>query len=453
MMQRNSLRLIVACLFILTMWVSEGSAQFVSEEGLSDQKKTRLPIDYAAFASDNPDMIRLELYYQIYNPVLKFQKVGGVFEADYEMSVVVLDNNENRVAAVKHKKTATAASGQQTRSWSDFRVRQVNFDLPPGKYRVEFTLSDEDTEAILSRELKLKLKDYINRWPTLSDIELVQATEPRQKSAIGTDGTEGAESFAKGDYAVIPSVTGGFGGDQGSPLIYYLEIYRGTSLSESVGIETVLRSKTKGMVYRDTTTVLLTTPTVQQIRQITLTDFLAGDYDLEVVLKGRRNKKLDAVQKDLRINWSTEALLKYNYETAVDQLSYIASGSETDKLKKIKTFEERLKAFNEFWLQRDPTPGTLQNELKLEFYRRVGIANDRFTVMRREGWRTDRGRIYIQYGEPDQIDDYPVAADRRPYQEWHYYRHGAYLKFTFVDEFEDGDYRLQYPYDGLNQRP
>ena len=73
--------------------------------------------------------------------------------------------------------------------------------------------------------------------------------------------------------------------------------------------------------------------------------------------------------------------------------------------------------------------------------------------MGREGWRSDRGRIYIQYGEPDQIDDYPVAAGGRPYQLWHYYSHGAYRKFTFVDEYEDGDYRLQFPYDGLNQRP
>ena len=73
--------------------------------------------------------------------------------------------------------------------------------------------------------------------------------------------------------------------------------------------------------------------------------------------------------------------------------------------------------------------------------------------MGRDGWRSDRGKIYIQYGEPDQIDDYPVAINGKPFQEWHYYRHGSYRKFVFVDEYEDGDYRLQYPYDGLYQRP
>jgi hypothetical protein len=73
--------------------------------------------------------------------------------------------------------------------------------------------------------------------------------------------------------------------------------------------------------------------------------------------------------------------------------------------------------------------------------------------MRRNGWRTDRGRIYIMFGEPDQLDDYPYAPDTHPYQEWHYYRQGRYRKFFFVDENEDGEYRLVYPYDGLYMRP
>lgn len=46
-----------------------------------------------------------------------------------------------------------------------------------------------------------------------------------------------------------------------------------------------------------------------------------------------------------------------------------------------------------------------------------------------------------------------MSPDALPYQIWHYYREGAYRRFTFVDENEDGDYRLQFPYDGLNQRP
>ena len=61
----------------------------------------------------------------------------------------------------------------------------------------------------------------------------------------------------------------------------------------------------------------------------------------------------------------------------------------------------------------DPTPGTFENEAKNEFYRRVAVANHNFSFLFGNGWRTDRGRIYIMYGQPDQIDDFPVVSDRR----------------------------------------
>ncbi len=418
--------------------------QFPSARQFVQEEENRLPVEYAIFAADSAGMVSLELYYQIFNHVLQFQKVGEIFEAHYEMSVTIKGKKGKQIAASSRTRKIKAASEQQATSSADYRTRQLNFDLPPGKYKVALTLRDKNAKTTLSRDLDLKLNSPIRRLPTLSDIELVQFAEQRQESA---------KSFAKGDLTVIPSVTGSFGGEENSRLLYYMEIYRGTDLAERVRMETILREKKRKMVYRDSVTVLLPEASVRQLREVSLSDFRPGDYELEVVLKGRRNKKLDMKRKEFEIRWSVEAALKHDYETAVDQLAYIASRDEIKELKKTKTLEKRIKAFNKFWREHDPTPETPENELKTAFYRRVNFANQRFTVMGREGWRSDRGRIYIQYGEPDQIDDYPVAAGGRPYQLWHYYSQGAYRKFTFVDEHEDGDYRLQFPYDGLNQRP
>jgi len=442
-MRNRFCRCVLFIFLALTVSVSHGKGQYGSIQGFSNKEELLLPVAYAAFASDSSGMIRLELYYQIYNSVLQFQRVEEIIEADYEMSIIVRDEKGNRVGASTQDKKVKVASEQQAKSWSDFRIKQVNFDLPPGTYKVEFTLKDKNYKTIIDRELKVKLHDYANRLPTLSDIELVQDGGPRQK---------GSESFIKGNLTVVPSVTAEFGGDENTRLMFYLEIYRGSDSKEAVRMETVLRSKAGGMVYRDSSTILLSLPTVCQIREITISDFLPGDYELLVVLRGRRDKKLDARSKELRISWSTEAVLEHDYKTAVEQLAYIGSRADIKKLKNLKNREERKEAFHDFWLKRDPTPGTPQNELKIEFYRRVTIANEKFTIMMREGWRTDRGRIYIQFGEPDQIDDYPVAANRRPYQEWHYFRRGRYRMFTFVDEYDDGDYRLQFPYDGLHQQ-
>jgi hypothetical protein len=70
--------------------------------------------------------------------------------------------------------------------------------------------------------------------------------------------------------------------------------------------------------------------------------------------------------------------------------------------------------------------------------------------MKKEGWKTTRGMIYIMYGEPDELEDYPFELSRKPYQVWLYYRLSPPRKFLFIDEWGTGDYELQPPYNGLD---
>ncbi len=411
-------------------------------------KRTRtpdkLPVDYAVFSSDSTHLLRLELYYQISNNVLQFQKVSNLLQAHYEISVTAKNKKGKLFASFSKEGKITAKNEQQATAHTIYRTKQVNFELEPGKYTIDFTLRDKNAKSVVNRQLKVKLEPYGGKLPRLSDIELAQYATQKQ---------EGAEDFTKGNLTIVPSVTRSYGGDSNGNLLYYQEIYRGSKNMDKIRVETILRNKSGKMVYRDSATAQLTAPVTRQLRQISLKSFMPGKYDLEVVLKGRRNKEIDQKKTSFSIRWTAEAMLQYDYKAAVEQLSYIADKDDIKELKKITSHEERLKAFNDFWRKHDPTPGTAENELKREFYRRISIANEQFSVMGKEGWRTDRGRIFIQYGEPDRIDDFPLSDFGRPYQQWHYYSHGPYRKFTFVDEFNDGDYRLVYPYDGLNQRP
>ncbi|MFQ5453175.1 MAG: GWxTD domain-containing protein, partial [Candidatus Zixiibacteriota bacterium] len=294
------------------------------------------------------------------------------------------------------------------------------------------------------RNLKLKLKDFNRKPPHLSDVELVQAVKTSdEKYSI----------FDKGDYTLVPSVTHEYGNDDNFRLLFYMEIYQGENIAESVRVETVLRHSLKGMVYRDSLTTKLNDGITRQFRDISLENLFPGDYELILTLRGRRNKKVAEKHRDFNLVWSQKTLLKYDYKSVLGQLSLIAKKSDIEILKKSKTFEERLSAVDAFWLARDPTPGTEENEAQKQFYHRIYIANQNFSYLYQTGWKTDRGRIYIMYGEPDQIDDYPIVPNQSPYQEWHYYQGTRYRKFVFIDYNEDGDYRLQYPYDGLNVRP
>ncbi|MEW5993753.1 MAG: GWxTD domain-containing protein [Candidatus Zixiibacteriota bacterium] len=414
--------------------------QFPSVRGYVDKKQQLLPVDYAAFVSDSAGLVRLEIYYQVFNHVLQFEKREGLFEARYEVAVSVRDDDGRQVASDKSEGEIKTAGERRTRSTADYRTRQAVLDLPPGKYEVVVTLRDTQTRKTITHDLDIKLKNRIGRFPCLSDIELIQLAER---------GTEPSEIFAKGDMNLVPSVSGVMGGADEPRLLYYVEIYRGRDETDDVFTETILRTHGGKMVYRDSLTVPLTEWRTRQLRDVSIAQLRPGAYELEIILRGRRNKKLDERHKPFHVAWTAEALVTHHYETAVDQLEYIATGEETEQLRKLKTTEERKEGFEEFWKNHDPTPETPENELRSEFYERVSVANRRFSVYNREGWRTDRGRIYIQYGEPDQIDDQPVALGGRPYQRWYYYRYGAYRVFTFVDEYEDGDYRLQYPYDGL----
>jgi GWxTD domain-containing protein len=97
-----------------------------------------------------------------------------------------------------------------------------------------------------------------------------------------------------------------------------------------------------------------------------------------------------------------------------------------------------------FWARRDPTPGTPENELEEEFYARIAQATRKFReggAARIPGWRTDRGRIYVKYGPPDEVLSRPQPPGGLPYEVWKYTRKRL-LKYCFVDLTGFGNFVL-----------
>ncbi len=140
-----------------------------------------------------------------------------------------------------------------------------------------------------------------------------------------------------------------------------------------------------------------------------------------------------------------------------EDVKYIISEEEKKVFKDLQNDEEREKFVEQFWMRRDPDPRSYINSFKEEHYRRISYANDHFTSGI-PGWKTDRGRIYIMYGQPDNIDSHPTGgAYNRPYWEgggttttypfetW-WYRHiegiGSDIEIEFVDPSMTGEYRM-----------
>ena len=112
---------------------------------------------------------------------------------------------------------------------------------------------------------------------------------------------------------------------------------------------------------------------------------------------------------------------------------------------------EKREYLRRFWARRDPTPGTLRNEAETQFYRRIEAANREFReggAAAIPGWRTDRGRIFIRNGSPDEVLSRPQPLGGLPYEVWKYTT-GKQRKYCFVDLTRFGNYALVYTNDLL----
>ncbi len=140
-------------------------------------------------------------------------------------------------------------------------------------------------------------------------------------------------------------------------------------------------------------------------------------------------------------------------------MAYIITDVERKAFKALTTDEDREYFIKDFWLFRDPTPGTPENEFKDEHYRRIAYANEHFAGPNGlPGWKTDRGRIYITYGPPDEIEDHssggfyqrPAAegggtTSTFPFQQWRYkfiQGVGNNIIIEFVDPTNTGEFRM-----------
>ncbi|HEX8708136.1 MAG TPA: GWxTD domain-containing protein [Pyrinomonadaceae bacterium] len=150
--------------------------------------------------------------------------------------------------------------------------------------------------------------------------------------------------------------------------------------------------------------------------------------------------------------------LKRAYKDWLEKdVAYIITDQERQAFKKLTTDEEREQFIELFWRRRDPDPDTDENEYREEYYERIAYANERY-ASGIPGWKTDRGRIYIMYGKPDEIETHPTGGGYErpsyagggstttyPFEVW-FYRYlpgiGSGIEIEFVDPTGTGEYRI-----------
>src|SRR5437764_1216206 len=150
--------------------------------------------------------------------------------------------------------------------------------------------------------------------------------------------------------------------------------------------------------------------------------------------------------------------LKKAYKDWLEKdVTYIITDEERKAFKKLQTDDERERVIEEFWRRRDPDPDTDENEYREEYYERIAYANEHF-ASGIPGWKTDRGRIWIMYGKPDETESHPSggaynresyegggSTSTYPFERW-FYRYlpgvGSGIEIEFVDPTGSGEYRI-----------
>ncbi len=158
-----------------------------------------------------------------------------------------------------------------------------------------------------------------------------------------------------------------------------------------------------------------------------------------ITLKIKQGKLEATLEHRFRMVWPDMPSSLRDVDFALEALRHITSEDELDSLQS-GSKETRLKHLEEFWKKKDPTPNTNFNEMMVEYYRRVDHALRTFSSMKAaDGYKSDRGRIYILYGPPSKTER--TLDPNEGYKEvWTYEKQNK--KFLFADRSKSGNYLL-----------
>ena len=125
-----------------------------------------------------------------------------------------------------------------------------------------------------------------------------------------------------------------------------------------------------------------------------------------------------------------------------EDVHYIITNEERTAFERLRTDEERVQFIEQFWLRRNPVPDSVENEFRTEYYRRIAYVNQRFgTLSGMPGWQTDRGKVYITLGPPDEVRTLSVGFAVEIWRYRYVEGLGANILITFSDPSGSGEFR------------
>ena len=408
-----------------------------------------------AFLSMNSDTPYVETYIAVPGFELKYiRNTSGKFEGALEITLLYLKDT-SVYKFDKYRLRTPEIADTANISFNILDLRRVT--LPDGEYTVQLKVKDaNDPSSFAEADQVLKLQFDRNKT-SLSDIELVQDYTP----------TSARNIYSKSGYDIRPLAVNYFPGSL-NKLTFYSEIY---NAKEEVGDDDILIMYSVKLAQSGNVANDLFRFTRQKASSVNLlfsefdiSDLPTGNYLLDVQVKNKKNELLaeqtsffQRINKNSVFELSSIALIdisnKFVSLIPQDSMDYYlkcliprAELYERDFLLHTLQTKDTLlmkQFFYNFWQKRNSADPLGE---WYSYKHLVDAVDYNYSTPVAHGWETDRGRVYLQYGPPNQIEGNDREPGAYPYEIWQYYKlnnNQSNVKFVFCNsDLVSNDYKL-----------
>jgi len=369
----------------------------------------------------NPDTVQFIFYAKIANNLLQFVLQDTAYFAKYELTLAIRNSQGESVAGKIIRKKISAKTYAETNARNRFTREKMDFFLTPGEYDLFIELLDLESKNPLRQKEKIVLPDFFSKPFTATDLlffksQYEDSIIQRETFPYFPPIRALSDSSIKVKFYIC---------SDGSPHRLHLN-------------QTILNNDEQP-VFSDSSYIDLSSR-IQPVDLNLDQELTFGQYTFSVELTDGKTRTV--LKNPLYIQWQSHPISLPPLEQAIEVLRYVMDSDQWKQLRELPQNEQE-QTLEKFWKERDPDPTTEVNELEEEYYQRVAFANHNFSSFQGsvDGWQTDRGRIYIIYGPPSDVEKPPTSTGVQSRYEIWYYRN-TQRRFVFLDKFGTGEYIL-----------
>lgn len=410
--------------------------------------------DYSVFRY-SPAKSIVEVYFSFTQNSLLYVKSGNDFAGIANTQIIIKDQTSsteifNETYGLQSVVKDTSKSNLLSRL-----IGQQNLTIPIGNYEISFIGFDQNNQ---SRKDTIKLALNLNQFEeTKSSLSSLQLSSMIDKS------NDKASIFYKNGLEITPNPNLLFGSNL-NKLYYYIEVYFPSVdfKSDSSLVIININDLSGNIIYEKRKSVNIKNEVYAETGLIKLDSLPTGSYLLTVSLvdnpsnkKITREKKFyiyNSLKKDSYALTFEKDFLQSEFVTMKDdqvedefnKIIYLRSTTENKDWENLKTLDDKRKFLFNFWKRRDPNLLTPRNEARDDYFKRVKEANKLYKQSFTDGWKSDRGRIYVIYGAPTDVEKHFMETDIRNYEIWtfDYVEGGTICVFAEISTSGEGSYFL-----------